>query len=147
MAKEYTPYKMKGHALPGIKQNPASPFQDRSGDKHKHPHVTTTYSKDGGKLSMTKTKGDKSSTYTETKSTKTKGGRTVELTNEEGTTVKRVLKGASQMDKDKANVNKEGGYGTMDESPAKIAPLVAMAGKAIIGSAISKAMDKDKDNN
>lgn len=29
------------------------------------------------------------------------------------------------------------------KSPAKIAPLIAMAGKAIIGSAISKAMDKD----
>jgi len=102
------PFKMKGHTLPGINQRSegntdlpdgrsgSSPFQHRSGKKHKNPHVTTTYSKKEGKLSMTKTKGDKSSTWTQTKSTKIKGGRTVELTNEKGNVQKRILKGVKK---------------------------------------------------
>lgn len=28
MAKEYSPYKMKGHTLPGIKQSPAKQFEE-----------------------------------------------------------------------------------------------------------------------
>ena len=76
----YSPYKMKGHTLPGIKQSPAK------GYGHKSP----------AKKELV---GDQHNLPEELKS-------------------------------------------KIEASPAKIAPLVAMAGKAIAGKVAGKAVDK-----
>ena len=61
-----TPFKMKGHSLPG--PNQASPAKDVATPKHKHPHeeekVENVISGTKEDPIWTKTKGDKSSTYT-----------------------------------------------------------------------------------
>tara|TARA_R100001510_G_scaffold53396_1_gene54963 strand:+ start:3657 stop:3902 length:246 start_codon:yes stop_codon:yes gene_type:complete len=76
----YSPYKMKGHTLPGIKQSPAK--KELVGGQHNLPEELKSKIKAApGKM-----------------------------------------------------------YGK--KSPAKIAPLVAMAGKAIAGKVAGKAVDK-----
>jgi hypothetical protein len=71
-----SPFKMKGHTLPG--PNQASPLRDDVKPKHNHPHkgkdkvITKINTKDN---TITKSRGDKSTTYSEdTTYQKKKGG-------------------------------------------------------------------------
>ena len=83
-----TPYKMKGYSYPGT-----SPTKNKGNHEHdpkgEHKTVETR-----GKNTIIKTKGDKSSTYTKTKSTKNRDGSVTEVyTNDLGNTeTRRVSK-------------------------------------------------------
>ena len=106
---------MKGHALPGIKQ--------KNGGKH-IGQITQVV---GEKVDLTRTPvgpvAKKKSTYDE------KEEQIIE-----------------NMDNAKDNNFSQWGHDfvkTKKNSPAKIAPLIAMAGKAIIGGVVKKAMEKD----
>ena len=103
------------------KKSPAKMYGKKSPAKNKtKSKVTTTRTSN----SITKSNGKTSSTYNLDKS-KTKKGKSGNVnytfTNDIGN-----------------SINEDHGG-----SPAKIAPLVAMAGKAIIGGVVKKAMEKD----
>ena len=111
-------FKMKGHTLPGIKQ--------KNGGKH-IGQITQVV---GEKVDLTRTPvgpvAKKKSTYDE------KEEQIIEnMDNAKDNNF-------SQWGHDFVKTNK-----AKKKSPAKIAPLVAMAGKAIIGGVVKKAMEKD----
>ena len=193
----YKPYKMKGHALPGIKQRSSkkmadgrassSPFQKQSPAKDKEDNKEHTKAQDhntGGEhvnqwgetsaeyIQRMKEMGLRSDT-TETKKAEpvskkspAKQGliwnKKIEKQMKEGfkekmspkgkkTYVKPEKEGAGKYHYKKAkrakmqeNVGKSVAR-VEKKSPAKIAPLIAMAGKALIGSAVSGMMKKKEE--
>tara|TARA_R110000737_G_scaffold4843_2_gene15729 strand:- start:7 stop:441 length:435 start_codon:yes stop_codon:yes gene_type:complete len=76
-----TPYKMKGYSYPGN-----SPVKNKGNHERDSKEERKTI-ETRGKNTITKTKGDRSSTYTKTKSTKNKDGSITEVyTNDLGNT-------------------------------------------------------------
>jgi len=108
----YTPFKMKGHTLPGIKQRTSPAKKELVGDQHNLPAEL----KAKIEAAPTKMYGKESPA----KNYKNPQDYKVFNMGNKPTPVKM--------------------YGK--KSPAKIAPLVAMAGKALVGKVAGKAADK-----
>ena len=155
----YKPYKMKGHTLPGIKQRKSaktadgragsSPFQDRvtnltGMDKKQRAAATAHNSAHAagedphGSAAKHKILADRGwghkHPHEDIKDKTTKLDYDWMPDMVDPTENKRP-----KPEKKESPSNKK------EKSPAKIAPLIAMAGKAIIGSAISKAMSKKEE--
>ena len=142
----YSPFKMKGHTLPGIKQK--SPTK-HSAYGSPHPTNTETGVEEASHPSSAaahNVKPEKESPAKQKKEQQPNRGE-------------KNIKNEEKIEKRRKEI-KEGMLNPVDptkrkyiprhkgrekKSPAKIAPLIAMAGKAIIGSAISGMMKKKED--
>ena len=161
----YKPYKMRGHTLPGIKQRESSPAkqkkeqqQNRGEIEEKNREKKEKRRKEikEGMLNPVNPYKRKYNPHTKEKKSPAKQKdvhpeerKTVDIRPKKGfkeSEAKRVegekytgtrSKGGLKPLTDKERVQKK--------SPAKIAPLIAMAGKALIGSAVSGMMKKKEE--
>ena len=130
----YSPYKMKGHTLPGIKQRTSPAKKELVGDQHNLPAEL----KAKIEAAPTKMYGKESPA----KNYKNPQDYKVFNMGNEPTPVKMYGK-KSPAKKYKSDSQRKAIHASKAEkSPAKIAPLVAMAGKALAGKVAGKAADK-----
>ena len=138
-------FKMKGHALPGIKQ--------RSGGKGTPGHEPAVKSTDylmktpnpttASNSAKEKYEDEDATTFskpTKTAFDKKPYAEQERYMNEEHHS---IVPKIGDFINDAQNKKKSAAKMYGKKSPAKIAPLIAMAGKAIIGGVVKKAMEKD----
>ena len=116
----YSPYKMKGHTLPGIKQRKSPAKKELVGGQHNLP-------------AELKAKIEAAPTKMYGKKSPTKDIQTFEASD----SAEKWNAVTSHNEAHRAEKTKK-----KEKSPAKIAPLVAMAGKAILGKVAGKVAGK-----
>jgi hypothetical protein len=174
MAKKYTPFKMKGHTLPGINQRSegdtdlpdgrsgSSPFQEKSpakqrtwgGTESEKGNIFTKRGRTQRKINryersetkiidkLNKSGKDKNTGAWEDKAVKKAVKKSEKRFAKTPENYQRMKKGAE------VKINKSDDFTITKsvrkpaKSPAKLAPLVAMAGKAILGQVAGKVAGK-----
>lgn len=145
----YSPYKMKGHTLPGIKQSPAKGYGHKSpakkelvGDQHNLPEELKSKIK-ASPAKQDNVRPDKRKTV-DIRSKKSFKDHTMEEAKKTERASKNKSWGTGLKPFDPSKMKKKTKKVTSKSpSPAKIAPLVAMAAP-MIGKAVSGMMSKDK---
>jgi len=143
MTKKYTPFKMKGHTLPGINQRSegntdlpdgrsgSSPFQEKSPAKnYKNPQDYKVFNM-GNEPTPVKMGGEKSPLY----QSQAMKDKIADVTKTNLNIVNKIRRdqGKSELTDPNKKTNSK-----KKPAPTKLAPLVAMAGKAILGNIAGK---------
>ena len=148
----YKPYKMKGHTLPGIKQKKsAKPADGRAGSSPFQDRVTNLTGMDKKQRAAATAHNSAHAAGEDPHESAVKHKPVAPHKHPHGGRPKPRPRPHPRPHPDprprphpepRPHINPRK---DKKKSPAKIAPLIAMAGKAIIGSAISKAMSKKEE--